>query len=106
MSEAPITLIDEHPIPIDENRAADLQRESRQFDADDELLHPDELHARYMDVLGENDTWRVFRSGLVGHEPYVFAWNHQLGYGLRFYDREGAFREFVHAMMDAAEVVA
>jgi len=102
----PITRIDEHPIPIDEDRAAELQCESRQFDADDELLHPDQLHARYMDVLGENDEWRVFRSGLVGHKPYVFAWNHQLGFGLRVYDREEAFRNFVDAMMKAAEVVA
>jgi len=106
MTSTPITVVDDHPIPIDEDRVADLQRDNPLFDADDELLHPDELHEQYKNVLGENDEWRVFRSGLVGHESYVFAWNHQLGFGLRIYDREGAFRNFVDAMMQAAEVVA
>ena len=101
-----LTVIGEHPIPIDEGRAEDLQHSNPIFEDQKELLHPDELHERYKDVLAENDEWRVFRSHLHGHSGYVFLWNHQLGYGVRFSDEGGSFRKFVHAMMLSAEEVA
>jgi len=101
-----VSLIAEHPIPISEGRAEDLQHENETFVGNDYLMHPDELHERFKNVLAENHEWRVFRSGIYGHEGYVFMWNHQLGYGLRFYDEDGSFRSFVEAMMRAAEEVA
>lgn len=99
------TIITEHPIPLDEDRAEQLQETNPMFQNSEGVLHPDELHERYQDVLAENDEWRVFRSHLYGHSGYVFLWNHQLGYGIRFHDDEGAFRNFVHAMMLTAERV-
>ena len=101
-----LEVIGEHPIPIDEGRAADFQHSNPMFGDEDEILHPDELHERYKEVLAENGEWRVFRSHLYGHSGYVFLWNHQLGYGVRFYDEDGSFRNFVHVMMEAAAEVA
>jgi hypothetical protein len=105
-SVSQLTVIGEHPIPIDEGRAEDLQHSNPMFEDKDDVLHPDELHERYKDVLAENDEWRVFRSHLYGHSGYVFLWNHQLGYGVRFYDEDGSFQNFVQVMMEAATVVA
>ena len=105
-SVSQLTVIEEHPIPIDEGRAAYLHHSNPMFEDQEEALHPDELHERYKDVLAENDEWRVFRSHLYGHSGYVFLWNHQLGYGVRFYDDGGSFRNFVHVMMEAAAEVA
>jgi len=105
-SVSQLTVIEEHPIPIDEGRAEDLQHSNPMFEDKDDALHPDELHERYKDVFAENDEWRVFRSHLYGHSGYVFLWNHQLGYGVRFYDEDGSFRSFVHVIMEAASEVA
>lgn len=105
-SVSQLTVISEHPIPIDEGRAEELQHSNAMFEDKDDILHPDELHGRYKDVLAENEEWRVFRSHLYGHPGYVFFWNHQLGYGVRFYDEDGSFRSFVHVIMEAAAEVA
>jgi len=105
-SVSQLTVITEHPIPIDEGRAEELQHSNPMFEDEGDLLHPDELHERYKDVLAENNEWRVFRSHLYGHSGYVFLWNHQLGYGVRFYDEDGSFRNFVQVMMEAATEVA
>jgi len=96
-----ITIIDEHPIPLSEDRATELQESLPTFDTDDEVLHPDELHERYKDVLARNHEWCVFHSHLYGHSGYVFCWNHQLGYGIRFYDSEGSFESFVEVLAEA-----
>lgn len=105
-SVSQLTVIGEHPIPIDEARAEDFQHSNPMFEDTDDIFHPDVLHERYKDVLAENDEWRVFRSRLYGHSGYVFFWNHQLGYGVRFNDEDGSFRNFVHVMMEAATEVA
>lgn len=97
-----ITVIEEHPLPLSEKDAEELQASNPMFQHNDDVLHPDELHERYKEILAENHEWRVFRSHLYGHSGYVFLWNHQLGYGLRFHDEEGSFRNFVHVMMEAA----
>lgn len=108
-----IDIIDEHPIPLSEERATELQESLPTFDAGDEVLHPDELHERYKDVLARNHEWSVFRSLLYGHSGYVFCWNHQLGHGIRFYDQaatgiphltedgEGSFESFVEVLAEA-----
>lgn len=105
-SVSQLTVIEEHPIPIDEGRAEYLQHSNPMFEDEDDVLHPDVLHERYKDVVAENDEWRVFRSSLYGHSGYVFLWNHQLGYGVRFYDEDGSFRSIVQMMMEAATEVA
>jgi len=101
-----IEMIGEHPIPTDEGQAYALQDTNPQFDDVDEPLHPDELHATYKDVLAENNEWRIFRVDMYGHSGYVYCWNHQLGYGVKFYDEDGSFRSLVEVMMRAAEEVA
>jgi hypothetical protein len=102
-SVSQLTMITDHPIPIDEGRAEDLQHSNPMFEDEDDILHPDELHERYKEVLGENDEWRVFRSHLYGHSGYVFLWNHQLGYGIRIYDVDSSFQNFADVVSQAAE---
>jgi hypothetical protein len=101
-----VTTIDEHPLPLTVEAAEEFQTDHPQFRDRDEVLHPDELTEKYLDVLAENNDWRVFRVEIYGLESYVFAWNHQLGHGVRFLDEDGSFGSFVHAMMLSAEVVA
>ena len=94
-------IIDEHPIPLSEDRAATFQESHPQFDTVDRILHPDELHERYKEVLARNHEWCMFRSLLYGHSGYVFWWNHQLGYGVRFYDDKGSFESLVGVLSEA-----
>lgn len=100
-----VEVITEHPIPTDVAGAEDLQHSNPMFRDRDELLHPDELHELYKDVLAENGEWRVFRSQLHGQGAYVYLWNHQLGYGVRFYDVDSTFLNFAEVMKEATEAL-
>ena len=70
-------MIEEHPIPVTESRAAELQETAPTFEDAAYVLHPDELHERYKDVLAQNDEWQFFRSDIYGHNGYVVCWNHR-----------------------------
>jgi len=66
------------------------------------VLHPDELHEKYVRTLASNHEWRVFRVNIYGLESAVFVWNHQLGFGLRIADTEGVeFDSFADALAGA-----
>jgi len=99
-----VEIVEEHPVPITEERADELQSEHPLFRSQVGTLHPDQLHSEYKETLAQNHTWRVFRTPI--QRGYVYVWNHQMGYGLRVDDSEGEFRSLVHVMMQAAEVVA
>jgi hypothetical protein len=98
-----LTVIEKHPIPTSEDRAESLQQSNPTFEDRDRILHPDELHEQYKEVLAENCEWRVFRSYIYGHSGDVFFWNHQLGYGIRFHDEEGSAQNFFQVMAEATE---
>jgi hypothetical protein len=102
-SVSQLTVITEHPIPIDRGRANILQDSNPMFKEQNRHLHPDELHEQYKDVFAENAEWRVFRSEIYGHSGYVYMWNYQLGYGVRIYDEDGSFQNFANALMSATE---
>lgn len=99
-----VEVVEDHPVPISEERADELQSEHPLFRSQVGTLHPDQLHAEYKETLAQNHTWRVFRTPI--QSGYVFVWNHQMGYGYRVDDGEDEFRSLVHVMMQAAEVVA
>lgn len=103
MSVSGITVLTEHPIPIDEAGAEDLQHSNPMFQDRDEVLHPDELHELYKEVLAENHEWRVFRSQIHGQGGFVYIWNHQVGYGIRIYDVDSSFQNFADVVSQAAE---
>lgn len=101
-----VTIIEEHPLPTDEESVKELYEENPTFDEDSLVMHPDTLREKYMEVLGENTEWRIFRCHLYGHHGYVYLWNHQLGYGIRFEDVDNSYEGFVHAVMLTAKEVA
>jgi hypothetical protein len=101
-----VSVIAEPPIPTSVDAAEKWQANHPSFADREEPLHPDELYERYVDVLAETHEWRVYEVQIHGYENYVYIWNHQHGHGIRFYDCDGAFRLFVEAMMQTAEVVA
>lgn len=88
-----VQVIDEHPVPLKAEQAKQLQENNPTFTGlhDGEILHPDELHERYVEILSENHEWRIFRVHIYGFESNVFVWNHQLGFGIRIDDMEGQF---------------
>ena len=66
MSE--ITIIDEHPIPLSEDRATELQELLPTFDTDNGVLHPDELHDQLgsgIEHLDEQGSFESFVGALT-----------------------------------------
>lgn len=103
MTNQPITVIGDPPIPTSVDDAVEFQADHPSFNIRDEWLHPDELYERYVDVLGENNAWRIYEVQIYGFEG-VYVWNHQMGYGIRFNEADD-FRLLLDAMTAVADAV-
>jgi hypothetical protein len=100
LQPAPFWRIHDHPLPLTQERADELQQENPTFTENPmhEHLSVDALHETYSETLAENDEWRLIDVHVYGHENVVYAWNHQMGFGLAFHASEGSFLSFADCM--------
>lgn len=83
MTEPPIAVITEYPLPTSPDRVEDLWEANEQLNRQyDEPPHPDTLIENHTNTLHENDYWEAFEINLYGFGMAVYLWNSLGGYGL------------------------
>jgi len=74
----PITLLNDHPLPLGEDEAASLWNHNEQLQQEyNEPPHPDELHEAYTSKITETEMWEAFRIPLVGFTNRLYFWTQQ-----------------------------
>jgi len=99
MSE--MELVDEFPLPFEEEEIIEMQEESLDgpyglTDAGQIIRGVDEFHEQYIEELTRTDEWVFFLNHWLNGD-YIYVWNHQLGYGMKFKSNWEVACSFVEA---------
>jgi hypothetical protein len=99
----PITLLNDHPLPLGEDEAASLWNHNEQLQQEyNEPPHPDELHEAYTSKITETEMWEAFRIPLVGFTNRLYFWNSHGGHGFAINTQESESEAIAEIIMAVA----